>query len=87
MLELFPIGADLDLAGGVVHAVSQQWGSVNERLMLVVPDPVDAHVHDPNAMATGSAWMFINNLPVCRMGDFALCGDVLVSTELWFQIA
>lgn len=85
----FACGVLGDMAGGPVVAVMQSWGSVDGLPILCFGDPVIPHGDDQHAaanMVTGSPWFTINNIPVCRTGDLASCGDILMGSRGWFIV-
>ena len=66
----------IDQAGGVINGPGAPGWTWNGAPISVVGDGVTGHgagAHAGPAMATGSAWMSINGIPVVRAGDVATC--------------
>lgn len=81
-----PCGRMGDIAGGVLFGPLVPTVFVNARNIAVVGTPITPHGRPPHAaavMVTGSPTVLCGPsfLPVCRAGDIASCGDVLISTS------
>ena len=68
---------DTDAAVGIDIAGSPDV-FVENKAAVRVGDAVEGHgvgKHGDPVMAEGSGTVFVNNIPVCRDGDLADCGD------------
>lgn len=70
---------DEDEAGGVQIAGLQEFVTIDEKLVVVLGDPVTPHPPAPPhsaapVMAEGTDWLRIDGIPVCREGHKANCG-------------
>lgn len=74
----------IDTAGGLILGGGQSKYFVNNVLAAVVGDAVASHGLSPHAsavMVEGSPNVFVNNIPVCREGDLASCGDAATGSS------
>lgn len=77
-----------DSAGGTHLGGGQDWVKIDGDLVVLVGDGVAAHppcpdipVHCAPTMAQGSAWVKIDNTPICRAGDAATCGHASTGSD------
>lgn len=80
----FPVGRMGDRAGGFLFGPLVPNVYVNGRSIAVIGTPITPHGRPPHAaavMVSGSPNVFAGNIPVCRAGDVASCGDILLSTS------
>lgn len=65
----------------------QNFWFVEDELVVLIGDLVQAHGEPPHSpppeMVTGSPWMTINDIPVCRQGDLAYCGCSTTGRPWW----
>jgi uncharacterized Zn-binding protein involved in type VI secretion len=81
-----PIGRMGDIAGGALFGPRIPSIFANGRNIAVVGTPITPHGRPPHSaavMVTGSPTVLAGAgfIPVCRAGDVASCGDVLISTS------
>lgn len=71
-----------DRAGGQITTGSRSV-SANDLPVAMVGSLVSSHsiFHFNVTMAVGFPAVTVEDIPVCRMGDAASCGDLLVSTS------
>lgn len=78
---------DEDAATGATSA-NQTWAEFEGRPLDVITSPVESDgILPATVMVSGSPWMNINGLAVCRQGDVdgnAVPGN---ATGLWFSIS
>lgn len=77
-----------DTAGGTQLGGGQNWVKIDGDLVVLVGDGVASHPPCPNpathcaaSMAAGSAWVKIDNVPICRAGDAASCGHASTGSD------
>lgn len=66
-----------DEAGGALIPTYQSFVFQGDREFIVLTDDVASHgipPHDDAVMVEASSFVFIEELPVCRVGDDADCG-------------
>lgn len=65
----------------------QDFWFVEDELVVLIGDLVEGHGPPPHSpppqMVTGSDWMTINGIPVCRRGDLAACGHETTGRPWW----
>lgn len=78
----------LDVAGGNQLTSPQDFWFVEDELVQLIGGTVESHGPPPHSpppeMVTGSDWMFINDIPVCREGDLASCRHSTSGRPWWF---
>lgn len=80
----FPVGRMGNSAGGFLFGPLVPNVFVNGRPIALIGTPITPHgkpPHNAAVMITGSPNVFAGFIPVCRAGDIASCGDVLVSNS------
>jgi uncharacterized Zn-binding protein involved in type VI secretion len=76
-----PVGKMGDfVAGGFLFGPLVPNVYIEGRPIAVIGTPVSPHGNNPHrtaVMVSGSPNVFAGNIPVCRAGDVASCGDTL----------
>ena len=74
----------VDSAGGVILPSHNTFVTYNGKFYAVVGDPVTSHgiaPHNAAVMATGSSFVTINGIRLCRQGDIASCGHAATGSS------
>lgn len=74
-------GKQLGLNQNFVFVEGQPWMVLGDLNATHGPPP---HVEGPDLMVTGSSFVSINGIPVCKAGDIAGCGDPTTGSSLVF---